>query len=102
MRDDEPRPVWMSLLITHFVVCVCFMCFITAGRCGSCFSAQFVRPVRISRMTLLAVNPKTHTRLFDIAPLILRHERALAPPPRAELIDFFSRLSRTGERERDW
>jgi hypothetical protein len=66
------------------------------------FSAQFVRPVRISRMTLLAVNPKTHTRLFDIAPLILRHERALAPPPRAELIDFFSRLSRTGELERDW
>ena len=26
MRDDEPRPVWMSLPITH--LCVCF---ITAG-----------------------------------------------------------------------
>jgi hypothetical protein len=25
MRDDDPRPVWMSLFITH---CVCF---ITAG-----------------------------------------------------------------------
>ncbi len=26
MRDDEPRPVWMSLLITSL-----YLCFITAG-----------------------------------------------------------------------
>ena len=31
MRDDEPRPVWMSLLITHVLLlhylikCVCFI-----------------------------------------------------------------------------
>ncbi len=29
MRDDEPRPVWMSLLITHVGQCPCV--FITAG-----------------------------------------------------------------------
>ncbi len=32
MRDDEPRPVWMSLPITHEkCVCVLCVCFITAG-----------------------------------------------------------------------
>jgi hypothetical protein len=30
MRDDEPRPVWMSLPITHSESCKC-VCFITAG-----------------------------------------------------------------------
>jgi hypothetical protein len=35
-----------------------------------------------------AVNSRA--RLFDAAPLILRHERAFAPPQRAALIDFFS------------